>query len=135
MRMFSFKGRIGRLTYLGYGLAAYLAVLVSIPPALAVIDRGSVGTGVGVLLILIGFAASIWIGFAASVRRLHDLNMSGSHTVWMCALLLFSGALERISEVLLIPAVIAGFAVPLWLLLWPGTRADNEFGPAPVSTA
>lgn len=53
-----------------------------------------------------------WIGLCLSVKRLHDINVSG----WLAAIWLF-------------PYI--GFFFHLFLILFPGTKGKNDYGKAP----
>lgn len=119
MRRFLFLGR-GRLDRLGY-LAAVLAALLLfvLPPAL--LAPGVYPEALrwpdpeAFRTLVLGLGAMLWIAVAwiyggATVRRLHDANLTG----WLALLAL-------------IPAVgAAGLTVALLLL--PGTPGDNRFG-------
>ncbi|QKD04498.1 DUF805 domain-containing protein [Mesorhizobium loti] len=119
--LFGFSGRIGR----GQWWLAQLAVLVLLVVTVAALfhvvgisagqklrafqsDRLSVN-----LVLLIGSALSLWINFAATIKRYHDLDKSGS---W--SLLLF------------IP-YIGG----LWVLVecgfFSGSDGNNDYGSPP----
>ena len=118
-RFLVFHGRIGRLEYL---LAAVLL------PIAGLVAAGIVGLVLGLLLGLIAgetaaalfgwiplvgwFVLSIWITLAAGIRRCHDLGLSG----WLLLL----------SIVPLVGAVLA-----IALLVWPGEKGDNKYGPQP----
>lgn len=53
-----------------------------------------------------------WIGLCLSVKRLHDMNVSG----WLAAIWLF-------------PYI--GIFFHLFLIFFPGTKGENEYGKAP----
>jgi uncharacterized membrane protein YhaH (DUF805 family) len=112
--LWSFYGRIGRLTYLG-GLLLDLAWAVGALAALVYLDRGRISGGpihpallVGIIS---GFVLFTWAKFALAAKRLHDLGMTG----W-------------ISLVMIIPAF--GLIAVIVLLVAPGDDHDNRYGPA-----
>lgn len=78
---FSFEGRINRSTW----WMKYFLPILGISIALTIIDMilgttfvidPSTGASQGILSLIFGIV-SIWIGFAAGAKRLHDLNKSG----------------------------------------------------------
>lgn len=107
VRMFSAKGRVGRLRYLAYGLVGYLAMLL----AAIVLGAGAGAMGKG--------SAAGWLGVVAvipyfifmallTIQRSHDMDWSG----WT-AILAF---------------------IPLVGLIWlinSGTKGGNRFGAPP----
>lgn len=110
LKVFTVQGRIGRLRYLAWTMAA---LLVGVLPLLITsflfsTDRLIVGTLFG-LLVLIPYA---FANIAISVKRLHDLGWSG----WLW-LLNF------------VPVV--GSFFPLVIAVLPGNEGDNRYGPPP----
>jgi uncharacterized membrane protein YhaH (DUF805 family) len=112
--LFSFKGRIGRLTYWGLSI-----VLIAIDFAgifvLDFIDRAfsssQSGTSDFILLLILGFTGVIlWTLLAISVKRWHDLDKSGW---WML--------------VGLIP-IIGGWWLTIELGFSRGTEGANQYG-------
>ncbi|MBN9218442.1 MAG: DUF805 domain-containing protein [Mesorhizobium sp.] len=117
---FGFSGRIGR----GQWWLAQLAILVLLVVTLAALVHvaGASGHRLGSfpskslsvnLVLLIGGALSLWINFAATIKRYHDLDKSG-----------------RWSLILFIP-YIGG----LWVLVecgfFSGSDGNNDYGPPP----
>lgn len=107
LRLFSHRGRIGRLRYLAYGSGAgilYNALVLGVASALG----GSEGSLLYSALLLIMFAALLWFSIITAIKRCHDMGISG----WW-------------SLTLIVPVII--FA---WIF-WPGDREANRFGPPP----
>lgn len=100
-------GRIGRLRYLAYSFGATAALLL-MAAALFCLMIG-VPTGVALLRDL-GFVPVLAVSFMMSIRRLNDLDRSG----WWSLLLL---------------APLINLLFGLWLLLAPGTKGENSYGP------
>ncbi|MDC7682484.1 DUF805 domain-containing protein [Asticcacaulis sp. BYS171W] len=130
------RGRINRATYLLYSLT--FLPLERLFQGIASSDTS--------WLELLGIAVAlplIWLWACLTIKRLHDLNLSG----WWClALLLFpvtsAGAmvliyfLEAGSVIPVLLAVIAGIPVLLAYILLTfvkGTVGDNRFGPDPLA--
>jgi len=116
--IFSFKGRIGRLRYLAYGVGIYLVFMV-IMVGVAVIVGMSMAAGgesamSAVVVILMGilYIAMIVMSVMIAKRRLNDLNRSG----WW--FLLF-----------IVPLI--NFVMAIYVIFFPGTEGSNNFGPAP----
>ncbi|MCP4469869.1 MAG: DUF805 domain-containing protein [Gammaproteobacteria bacterium] len=117
--IFSFKGRIGRLRYLAYGVGtSFLLMLVMIPLlGASAFMGGEVGTSVvGMIGIAVFYIATIVVSVMFGKRRLNDLNRSG----WW--FLLF-----------IVP--IANLLLAMYLLFFPGTEGGNDFGPAPQANS
>jgi len=118
-KIFSFDGRIGRMRYLAYGIGVnfiLMAVMIPLGGATAVMG-GEAGTSMlGMLVIGIFYIATFVISIMFAKRRLNDLNRSG----WW--FLLF-----------LIPLV--NLVLAIYILFFPGTDGDNNFGPAPVANS
>jgi uncharacterized membrane protein YhaH (DUF805 family) len=77
-----------------------------------------------------------WIvGLSLTVRRLHDLGLSGWWilAIWIVPAALEAGAVQLVNNPQLgstLSSVVA-LAIGLWLWLAPGTRGANRFGPDP----
>ena len=119
--LFGFSGRIGR----GQWWLAQLAILVLLVVTVAALVHVG-GESAGhklralqsgrlsvILVVLIGATLSLWINFAATIKRYHDLDKSG---LW--------------SLMLLVP-YIGG----LWVLVecgfFSGSSGNNDYGPPP----
>jgi|RhiMethySRZTD1v2_1073278.scaffolds.fasta_scaffold907687_2 uncharacterized membrane protein YhaH (DUF805 family) len=107
--LWSFYGRIGRLTYFG-GIMLNLASTAAVFVALYFLEP-SVPEWVLGLIALTVLPFSIWISLALAAKRFHDTGASG----WF-GLLLF------------IPLV--GIVVGFYLLFARGEDRDNQYGPA-----
>ena len=120
--IFSFNGRIGRLRYLAYGLGVnFVLMLVMIPlmGATAFVGGASGPESMGALSMIamaVFYIVTIVVSVMFAKRRLNDLNRSGW---WM---LLF-----------IVP--IVNFLLALYLIFFPGTDGDNNYGPAPVANS
>src|SRR5262249_45808068 len=85
-----------------------------------------------VLFVLVGI-----VGLSLTVRRLHDLNLTGW---WVLASSIVPSAVEYAAVQWLnnpqlgstLSSIIA-LVIGLWLWLAPGTRGANRFGPDPRS--
>jgi uncharacterized membrane protein YhaH (DUF805 family) len=107
VKLFSAKGRVGRLRYLAYGLAGYLLMLLAaivVGAVAGVMGKGSAAGWLGVM------AAIPYLIFMAllTIQRSHDMDWSG----WT-AILAF---------------------IPLVGLIWlinSGTQGGNRFGAPP----
>ncbi len=107
MKIWSWRGRLGRLRFLAYGAVAYLLLLV-LSVAIA-FSAGTIGSeslfGALFWLLLIPYAVFVVL---ITIRRSHDMGWSG----WMSLLAL----------------------VPLLGLLWifkAGSAGANAYGPPP----
>lgn len=123
--LFSFRGRIGRKSFLLAGLGMLLVnsalLAYSVRYAEPVDGAGEiVATGAGAalfgLVALVVFLASLWALLALAVKRLHDLDLP-----------------PILSVVLIIPG-IAYFAW-LFLAFMPSKQVTNRHGPPPFPKA
>ncbi len=91
------------------------------------------------ILIAIAALAVLAAGYASLVvRRLHDMNFSGYHAIWVAPLQLVGTLVpavltsEGVDTSRYDDAVFALLAVTgAWLLLWPGSKKENRFGDRP----
>jgi uncharacterized membrane protein YhaH (DUF805 family) len=118
-KIFSFKGRIGRMRYLAYSIGLnflLMAAMIPLGGATAAMGGEAEMSMIGILVIGIFYIATFVISIMFAKRRLNDLNRSG----WW--FLLF-----------LIPLV--NLVLAIYILFFPGTDDDNNFGPAPVANS
>lgn len=116
-KIFTAKGRIGRLRYLAYTLAMYLllipaGILIGIISAIFGIDSGVSQTFMIICAALV-YITLIVFYFILLKRRFNDMGHSG----WM-------------SLLFLVP--IANLVVTIWVLVGRGNAGANAYGPAPV---
>jgi uncharacterized membrane protein YhaH (DUF805 family) len=116
-KIFSFKGRIGRLRYLaynaGYNLLMLGALFVMGGGAAGLATIPDFGTAFGIAYLvanIVGFVITIMWG----KRRLNDLNRTG----WLMLLLI-------------VPVVNLLFI--LYLICFSGNDESNNYGPPPVA--
>jgi uncharacterized membrane protein YhaH (DUF805 family) len=115
-KLFTLRGRLGRARYvlacMGAVLAAYVFLLV-IGSLLALFGRFGAITINIVAMILYFALLPVYIAML-TVRRAHDFNLGG----WIALLILT-------------PLLSPWFSiVPLLFWFMPGTRGDNNYGPA-----
>ena len=119
MRLFSFKGRAGRLEYFLHNMLDDLIMIVLVVIIITVMEVfgngiiSAIVTVVGIVCIIAVLILGIVSDTAVTVRRLHDLGRSGSD-FW----------------VLLIP--IYNIFLGLTLLFKKGIEFENEYGPDPL---
>jgi uncharacterized membrane protein YhaH (DUF805 family) len=134
--IFSFAGRLNRGRYLGLTLLVLVAgfVLAALFGALQEASRRGPAESLFMLLAAAVVIASAWADFALTVKRLHDLDMAGTHLIWMVALGVSAIVLSASppSIALGVVAWIAVLAVKIWLFCAPGTNGPNRYGPPRV---
>jgi uncharacterized membrane protein YhaH (DUF805 family) len=138
--LFSWSGRMGRLAYLGYSLLL-IAVIVGLGLLLLMPLRNAEDAkGVTVTITIVLGVMGIMGGFSLAAKRLHDLDMSAWHYVWIVFVPLilngFGVAMQQAGTNLpgLMATLVAGLisvVMGLFLLLWPGTDGTNRFGERP----
>lgn len=117
--IFAATGRIGRLRYLAYGIGiSMLLMVVMVPLAGMLAMLGGEGAGSIISMVVLGvvYIAALVISVLFAKRRLNDLNRSG----WWF-LLMF------------VP--IANLLLTIYLIFFPGTEGNNNFGPAPCANS
>ena len=138
--LFGFSGRLPRLRYFLLSLIpAIVAFLTGIILAMnagagRVLFSQPLLVGCILLFVLVGI-----VGLSLTVRRLHDLGLSGW---WILAIWIVPSAVEYAAVRLVnnpqlgstLSSVIA-LLIGLWLWLAPGTRGANRFGPDPRGTS
>jgi len=124
-KIFSFRGRIGRLRYMAYGIGTYLILMVVFMPLMGgtMLMGGAMGVpgeaGMSMLVMLamgVFYIGILLLSIAFGKRRLNDLNRSGW---WML--------------VFLVPLV--NLLMTIYVLLVPGSKDANDFGPPAVANS
>ena len=107
----NFKGRARRKEYWGFTL--FYALIFAILGAFAF-------TGIGVILFLVVFVVTLPPSIALTVRRLHDINLSGWFTLYML--------------IMLIPVIGEAIAIIISIVIGvvQGSAESNKFGENPV---
>lgn len=113
-RPLSPKGRFGRLRYLTYSMVmgVVTAILVTAIITMGKSLGGEAGKVVDIGGIVLMYAILLPVSFIFMIRRLHDFNRSGWYSL-----------------TILVPLVNAVTAFVL--LLVPGTKGPNDYGPPP----
>ena len=117
--IFSFNGRIGRLRYMAYSTATYFLLMLVMIPVVgtsAFMGGEPAVSGVGAIAVGVLSIAMLVAGVAFAKRRLNDLNRSG----WWILLSI-------------VPFVNLLFTI--YVIFFPGTDSDNDFGAAPAANS
>ena len=144
--LFSFNGRIGRITYWLAILALIAGVLVL---TFAPFELGNEEAAILIVAVTSQFIwlASLWPTLAVGSKRLHDRNKSGWWLLvfWVLPFLLFFGGFgaaftSRSGDVSIGSIMmVASLPFALWgiveLGILPGTKGANRFGADPVPAA
>ena len=106
---------------------------------LSALDANNLGGMWGALLLIIPFyLALVWVQICLTVKRLHDLNKSGWWLVGAMAVSFVAGAITGMGDIMALVAIALNVLLlvyGLWLLFWPGTVGDNQYGPDPLDQA
>lgn len=107
----NFKGRARRKEYWGFTL--FYALIFAILGAFAF-------TGIGVILFLVVFVVTLPPSISLTVRRLHDINLSGWFTLYML--------------IMLIPVIGEAIAIIISIVIGvvQGSAESNKFGENPI---
>lgn len=117
--IFSFNGRIGRLRYMAYGIGSYLLLMMVMIPVVgtSALTGGEEAMSTFAMIAMgIIYIAMLVAGVAFAKRRLNDLNRSG----WWILLSI-------------VPLVNLLFTI--YVIFFPGTESDNDFGAAPAANS
>ena len=128
-----YDGCIGRLKYLGYHALNWLAIVIALLVCTAIFQLAAaaaipvlgtvVAAGIGIAAVI----AYGYISICITVRRLHDMDLSGWHYLWMVGASVAGSALQpAYSEIgmLCSIAVLIGYGV---LCCVPGTAHANKY--------
>jgi uncharacterized membrane protein YhaH (DUF805 family) len=126
--LFGFNGRIKRLPYLGCTALYYAVGLLLI---FASVAMGKSGTAAGEIVLLVAAVVlMVWVGLALTIKRLHDMGLTGLHAIWIFLLDVPYGIRSLPLELVKVLAFL-NFAVILWLAFGRGKDGPNQYGPSP----
>ena len=130
-RFFSLSGRLARLPFFLRGIQVAIVAVVIFFASLPLFMNGSRGlwwAGIAVVAVAIAMLGVSTVSL--TVRRLHDLGLSGYHAIWVIAADVAAEVLSYgSSRALLFSLPLA--AIGLWLIVWPGNKAADRFGAVP----
>jgi uncharacterized membrane protein YhaH (DUF805 family) len=126
--LFGFNGRIRRLTYLGYTVLYYAVGLLLIYLSVAAGKSGSVAGEV--ILLVATTAGMIWVGLALTIKRLHDMALTGLHAIWIFLPNAAYG-IRSLTPAQVKVLVFLNFGVIPWLAFTRGKDEPNLYGPPP----
>ncbi len=114
LKIFSFKGRLGRLRYLSYafGIPILMVALLGIAAAILI----PISETLGGVIAAVGGIAILGVCISFGLRRLHDLDKSGW---WML--------------LLIVPLV--NIIMALYMLFARGVEGSNEYGLEPPANS
>lgn len=119
----NFRGRARRKEYWGFGLFYTLGMVLLLIGALAIdaglgnFDYSSEAPVATIVIMLVALLAGLVPGIAVSVRRFHDIGLSG----WFYLVMFGVGFI--LAGSILILAIVLG--------LIPSQKRENKWGPAP----
>jgi uncharacterized membrane protein YhaH (DUF805 family) len=131
---FLFGGRIGRLGYFVSSMGSGIVVGLAIKAVLRAMGASLLypsNLPAGVIAIFVaGFVFSGLIGFILTIKRLHDLEVSG----WFAPVIMILNSLLT-GAIFLFPSeglrqLATGTTLLIWFMLgcWPGTPGANRYG-------
>ena len=80
-KYFNFDGTATRSEYWGVALISYVALLIVVLIGVAFTFLGSLGSILGLLIILFGLVMSGWVALATTIRRCHDAGINAWFTL------------------------------------------------------
>ena len=127
--LFVFHGRIGRLRFFGFNcLISFLfipIIFIAVEFAKDLQDGKNAFGGI-VAAMLLPWLFALWAGAALLVKRLHDLNQSGLHALWICGAWYVPAS--TVPDVVALAIQFIAVAASLGLLLMRGTQGPNPSG-------
>jgi uncharacterized membrane protein YhaH (DUF805 family) len=128
-KAFTWNGRANRKEYWLFMLVTMSVAMLFLGVAIH-LERFAVLWGYGIWIVL-----CLLPSLAVTIRRLHDINLSGW---WVLIFFAFSAVLEILWHVTkwdmwLVTNIVAVVSNVAWLaaMLWKGNKGDNRFGPPP----
>ena len=121
-KYFSIHGRLARLPYFTRGLQLGILASVLFFPSIPLFTSGNdLLWWAGLLLVAVSMIVVAVSGVSLTVRRLHDIGMSGYHAIWIVPTLVVPAS-GRTPLLVLVPLI----AISLWLTFWPGEKIPNR---------
>jgi uncharacterized membrane protein YhaH (DUF805 family) len=131
--IFSMNGRLGRMRFMAWNMVLILVMSVFTVKTKSETDLAIfvmfMTAGLFFIVMIVGFVISI----CASVRRLHDMNLSGW---WVLFLPVLNGL--AVSQMLLSPSIrsmtivfLVQFLTSMLLCVIPGNQGVNDYGHPP----
>jgi uncharacterized membrane protein YhaH (DUF805 family) len=80
-KYFQFNGIANRSEYWGVTLLSYVALLIVVLIGIVFTFLGSIGSVMGLLIILFGLVMTGWVSLATTVRRCHDAGINAWFTL------------------------------------------------------
>lgn len=124
----SLHGRIGRVRCMARSMASLLPVLAGavVGGLLMAVTKSMTIMGI---LMLVGGVFTLWLSLRTWVHRLHDLNLTGK---WVLLSIVLPPAMALTGSPIAAGIVSVLFWIgSLLLLLIPGNKGDNNYGPPP----
>ena len=130
-RFFSLDGRLARLPFFLRGIQVAIGAAVIFFLSLPLFMNGGRALWwAGILVVALAGAVIVIATVSLTVRRLHDLNLSGYHAIWVIAAQAVSEVLSYGSAKMMLFGLPVA-AIGLWLMFWPGNKQANRFGAVP----
>jgi uncharacterized membrane protein YhaH (DUF805 family) len=149
--LLSTRGRIGRLCYFGLSLILkfvdYMSWIIAlgVPCLLNITSKSFLCTGLwlfGSFMVETIVLCTIYIKIVTIVKRLHDINMSGWHLVWifLCVSIFehfigwpagkfpLSTVWKHVAVMSLVACLVIYIAICIVLMFKSGTKGPNRFG-------
>lgn len=129
LHLFSFKGRINRLSYLGYSIGSVVAGTAGVWFAAFLSSNPSSIIFVAMALMAIFMIATFWLTFSLAVKRLHDIGSPGTTLIGAMIALALLSFLDHAGVL----STLLAIAFNALLFFKPGQPEANAWGPPPIS--
>lgn len=135
--LFSFVGRLNRAPFILLSIACMFVFYGSILIIGICIEISHDSTAPLMFFfttLIALFIFNVWASLALVVKRLHDLNLSGAHMIWIFLFSIFMTILSPFivyswGVVFIGLGVLINCGIMLWLSCTPGTNGHNKYGP------
>jgi uncharacterized membrane protein YhaH (DUF805 family) len=146
----SLKGRLGRLSFINFGMIYLGLVMCALNGPLTFLEifeaEGSAFEAFLLLIALLALVALVAGFFRLCVLRLHDMDIHGGYSALPIALLIFGGSITvlpiddntgndfgalEVFILLWLMGSLALFVASVWLMARPGTTGTNTYGEQP----
>ncbi len=127
----SVSGRLSRLPYFGYSVLLIVVAVILSFVAIFALQSATGGLSIlGVVIAVVVGLGTLWGSIAIAVKRLHDVNMSGWHYLWMALVPGIINGVGNTQHSTGLQAIGGLISLGVWvfLLFWPGTPGPNRFG-------
>ena len=126
---FSFEGRLSRSGFFTLmGIICLLLVCLAGLGIMLLFAEAAIGVPYGLLLLGLASLTGLWSVAALLTRRLHDMNLSAAHAMFVYGLNLFALGFAIYNPSIGVALTVFMLGASIWFLLTPGSAGRNRYG-------